>query len=86
MTTPSPHHDENALPAGLLVGGARRRRKAPEVNRDTIRAALEKTARIIEAHGEAYLPIFLRLEDELRKHDKTEDALARVRNMATRKD
>jgi len=48
-----------------------------------IEDALYKLAEIIEVHGDAYLPLFVRLEDELVAAKSKQDALARVRAMAS---
>lgn len=51
-------------------------RKAPTV--DEIEVGLSHIAEIIRHHGEAYLPIFLRLEHELKTASETRSALDRV--------
>ena len=47
-------------------------------------AARDYAALVIAKHGDAYLPLFERLECEVAKLEKKEDALARALRLAQR--
>jgi hypothetical protein len=49
-----------------------------------LRRALAIAAQLVERHGEAALPIFLRLETELAEREAEGDALARALSLARR--
>ncbi len=51
------------------------------VNKEELKAAYIKSARIVEIYGDRYLPIFLRLEAEMQKVANQEAAAERVRRV-----
>ncbi len=53
-----------------------------QVSRADIERALRIIAEVISLHGETYLPIFIRLRDELEKRKATDTALKEALRMA----
>jgi len=48
---------------------------------DRLEAALEYAAHCVATHGEAYLPLFERLEAEVEAHRSKESAVERARRL-----
>ena len=79
MKRNTPNHPDLPHPA-LALGG--RSSTSFTSKEDRLRNALEIMARIIQSEGEEYLPLFLRLEKELKNELLITQALARAAALA----
>jgi len=69
-----------SLPHPALALGYRPSKQFKSIE-DRINNAMKIMARIIAEEGEEYLPIFLRLEEELEKHQRKNNALQRAESL-----
>ena len=66
---------------GLLIG-KRRQSGSQEITYPDLKAAYVQAAKVVAEYGDTYLPIFERLEKELKEAEKKQSAIDRALKIA----